>query len=82
MIKNQNILHFKDGFEKEGYLYLVLEYMENGSLSDLVKKMGKISENILKKIIYQVLIGLHYLHSQKIIHRDIKGANILLDKNL
>jgi serine/threonine protein kinase len=50
LLNHPNILKFKEGFEDEGYLYLVLEFMENGSLSDLVKKIGCLDEKILKKL--------------------------------
>ncbi|KAG5463758.1 MAG: kinase-like domain-containing protein, partial [Olpidium bornovanus] len=55
-------------------------YCENGSLTSIVKKFGKFPENLVAVYIVQVLEGLRYLHEQGVIHRDIKGANILTTK--
>lgn len=56
---------------------LVMEYMDGGSLEDLVQAGGCQDEFVLADIARQTLNGLNYLHSHKSIHRDIKPANIL-----
>lgn len=55
-----------------------MEYVDAGSLSALVRHYGRFPESLVKVYMAQVLKGLHYLHTQGVIHRDIKGANILL----
>lgn len=55
--------------------------MENGSLSNVIKKFGSFSESLTAIYITQVLRGLKYLHEQGVLHRDIKGANILTTKD-
>lgn len=65
----------------DGSLNIVLEYIENGSLSSILKKFGgKFSENLVAIYTIQILQGLVYLHSQGVVHRDIKGANLLATK--
>lgn len=54
--------------------------MENGSLANVIKKFGSFSESLTAIYITQVLRGLKYLHEQGVLHRDIKGANILTTK--
>ncbi|KAG8729498.1 hypothetical protein FRC11_008644, partial [Ceratobasidium sp. 423] len=56
-------------------------YCENGSLHNICKRFGKFPENLVAVYISQVLDGLVYLHDQGVIHRDIKGANILTNKD-
>ena len=55
--------------------------MENGSLLTVFKKFGSFSESLAAIYIVQVLKGLKYLHEQGVLHRDIKGANILTTKD-
>lgn len=59
-------------------VYIVMEFIENGSLSSLVKKYGVLPEHMVSMYMEQVLEGLAYLHRQGVIHRDIKGANLLV----
>ena len=61
-------------------LHIVLEFIENGSLQQTVRKFGSLPEILVGKYSLQVLKGLEYLHDKDIIHRDIKGANILITK--
>ncbi|KAF5018912.1 hypothetical protein F66182_9107 [Fusarium sp. NRRL 66182] len=62
-------------------LNIILEYCENGSLHSICKAYGKFPENLVGVYMTQVLQGLQYLHDQGVIHRDIKGANILTTKD-
>lgn len=68
--------------QTKSFLYIILEYVENGSLSAIIKpaKFGAFPESLVAVYITQVLEGLAYLHEQGVIHRDIKGANILTTK--
>ncbi|RPD56118.1 kinase-like protein [Lentinus tigrinus ALCF2SS1-7] len=80
-LNHPNIVKYK-GFEKTPeYLYIILEFCENGSLHNICKKFGKFPETLVGVYIAQVLEGLVYLHDQGVIHRDIKGANILTNKD-
>lgn len=58
-----------------------VRFCENGSLHNISKRFGKFPENLVAVYISQVLQGLVYLHDQGVIHRDIKGANILTNKD-
>ncbi|CAH2305733.1 myosin-IIIb isoform X1 [Pelobates cultripes] len=65
-----------------GQLWLVLELCNGGSVTDLVKSIlncGRhLDEAIISYILYGALLGLQHLHNNRIIHRDVKGNNILL----
>ena len=63
-----------------GHILTTNRYCENGSLHSISKNFGKFPENLVGLYMSQVLHGLLYLHEQGVIHRDIKGANILTTK--
>ncbi len=77
--KCKNVLSLYNAFvdPKSGMINLVIEYMDGGSLEDLVKQGGCDDERVLADIAFQTLNGLSFLHRNKNIHRDIKPANIL-----
>ena len=62
-------------------LSIFLEHMPGGSIAELVSRFGKLDESVIRKYTREVLEGLIYLHDKGIIHRDIKGQNILVDNH-
>ncbi|KAK8952064.1 Mitogen-activated protein kinase kinase kinase YODA [Platanthera zijinensis] len=62
-------------------LAVYLEYVSGGSIHKLLQEYGPFGEPIIKNYTAQILSGLAYLHCRKTVHRDIKGANILVDPN-
>ena len=78
-LDHPSIVKYLDAVQKENKIYLILEYVEGGSLATLAKK-SHLSEDTVKLYVKQVLQGLIFLHREGVIHRDIKGANILIDK--
>ncbi|XP_052753665.1 serine/threonine-protein kinase mig-15 isoform X7 [Galleria mellonella] len=68
---------------KDDQLWLVMEYCGAGSVTDLVKstKGQSLKEEWISYICREILRGLSYLHTNKVIHRDIKGQNVLLTDN-
>ncbi|KAL3999686.1 immunoglobulin heavy chain [Sarotherodon galilaeus] len=63
----------------ERTLSIFMEYMPGGSIKDQLKSYGALTENVTRRYTRQILEGVSYLHSNMIVHRDIKGANILRD---
>ena len=88
-IRHKNVIQLYEIIESKSNLYIVMEYCENGDLCTYMcerQKNKKISyffnENFIWKIFIQISIGLYYIHSKKILHRDIKTLNIFLTKEL
>jgi tRNA A-37 threonylcarbamoyl transferase component Bud32 len=79
-LKHCNVVNYL-GYSRDGNkLYLFLEYMSGGSLSSLIAKFGGcLPEVVIQKYLTQILNGLSYLHLNGVVHRDIKGANLLMD---
>ncbi|WJX90961.1 serine/threonine protein kinase [Trifolium repens] len=67
-------------FYDNGVISIILEYMDGGSMADLLNKVKTIPEPYLSAISKQVLKGLMYLHHERhIIHRDLKPSNLLIN---
>ncbi|EAS30748.3 STE/STE20/PAKA protein kinase [Coccidioides immitis RS] len=80
--QHPNIVNFLDSFlqEQNNELWVVMEYMEGGPLTDVIENNHVIQEDQIATICYETCKGLAHLHSQSIIHRDIKSDNVLLDR--
>ncbi|KAI5064165.1 hypothetical protein GOP47_0020835, partial [Adiantum capillus-veneris] len=70
-----------DKDEEAGYLYIFLEYVSGGSIQSMLERFGPFSEPLVRVYTRQLLLGLEYLHKNKIVHRDIKGGNVLVDSD-
>lgn len=77
-MKHQNIVRYLGTQRNEDFLLIFMEYVAGGSISSLLNKYGKLNETLIRVYAQQILEGLEYLHYNKIIHRDIKGANVLV----
>ncbi len=71
-LHHQNIVEYKETIQSDNALYIVLEFVENGSLLQMIKRYGCFPEPLTAVYVYQVLNGLAFLHKQGVIHRDIK----------
>ncbi|PWO20996.1 EntF, Non-ribosomal peptide synthetase [Pyrenophora tritici-repentis] len=79
--KHPNIVNFLDAFlqEEQSELWVVMEFMEGGALTDIIDNNPSITEDQIATICFETCKGLEYLHNLNIIHRDIKSDNVLLD---
>ena len=73
------VVHLLDHFENGEYIFIVMEYIKGGSLTDYMKNNKfDFTERRAAELIYQLAKGLKYLHKYGIIHRDLKPDNIML----
>ncbi|CRH03907.1 calcium-dependent protein kinase, putative [Plasmodium relictum] len=77
IMSHENIIKFKDFFEDKNKFYIVLEKCEGGELFYKIVKNKCLMENESALIVRQICCALEYLHSNNIIHRDIKAENFL-----
>ncbi|XP_031953988.1 serine/threonine-protein kinase PAK 3-like isoform X8 [Corvus moneduloides] len=75
--KNPNIVSSLDSFLVDEDLWLVMEYMDGGTLQDVVRQT-RMAEGEMAAVSRECLQGLDFLHSNRVIHRDLKSSNILL----
>ncbi|XP_078061332.1 mitogen-activated protein kinase kinase kinase kinase 3-like isoform X3 [Mustelus asterias] len=76
--KHQNIVAFFASYYRNNRMWICMEYCGGGSLQDIYQTTGPLSEKQIAYICRETLQGLQYLHGNGKMHRDIKGANILL----
>ena len=77
-LRHPFITQILDSFETDKHIFIVMEYI-CGDLLGFIRKRGKLSESVAKVIFKQIIEGLKYIHRKKIVHRDIKLDNILID---
>ena len=69
------------GDRRPSSLFIFLEYVPGGSIAGLLERFGPLETSVVSVYASQILVGLDYLHAQRVAHRDVKGANILVEKS-
>jgi tRNA A-37 threonylcarbamoyl transferase component Bud32 len=77
-LKHPNIVRAFQTDEANGLHYLVMEYLEGETLSEVLARRGRLPPAEAVRLLYQALQGLDHIHRQGLVHRDLKPANLML----
>ncbi|NXR05196.1 NEK3 kinase, partial [Sagittarius serpentarius] len=82
-MKHPNIVAYKESFEADGHLYIVMEYCDDGDLMQKIKhRRGKLfPEDTILHWFVQMCLGVKHIHDKRVLHRDIKSKNVFLTQN-
>lgn len=75
-----NLINLHGAFYNEGCVSMVLKYMDRSSLQEAMGRLGSLDEHLIRHLSRGILLGLQHLHSKKLVHRDIKPGNILVNR--
>jgi len=78
-LQHENIVQYLGSNSDNEHFNIFLEYITGGSVAAMLTSYGQLQEPLIRNFVRQILAGLSYLHGRDIIHRDIKGANVLVD---
>eukprot|EP00111_Clytia_hemisphaerica_P001839 TCONS_00005156-protein len=81
LVKHSSIIRLYEVMETERYIYLAMEYASSGEIFELLKKEGRRNETQARHMFRQIISAMEYLHQKRIVHRDLKAENLLLDEN-
>ncbi|EDO37951.1 predicted protein [Nematostella vectensis] len=81
-IKNTYVTTLLEVIETNTRMYIITDLAENGDLLEYIRTHGALTEKASRRLFRQITAGVHYIHSQDIVHRDLKCENLLLDKDL
>lgn len=79
-LMHPNIIHMLSSFETSNEIVVVTEYAQS-DLHKLLAREGSIDERRVQRLTFDLVSALYYLHSHRILHRDLKPQNILLDRD-
>jgi serine/threonine protein kinase len=82
---NNNVVRYFDSFLTKESLHIVMEFCNKGDVQSLLKKakskgLNSLREPLIWNITLQIMLGMYYIHKKKILHRDLKTANVFLEK--
>jgi len=82
-IRHKHIVGFREWFSTDRHIYIVMEYVSGGSLQSLLRKqpLSRFDDTSAKTIFRQICDGIGFCHSLRVVHRDIKLENVLMDRN-
>ncbi|KAL0123337.1 hypothetical protein PUN28_005699 [Cardiocondyla obscurior] len=78
-LRHPHIIRLYQVMETEKMIYLVTEYAPGGEIFDHLVRNGRMPEPEARRIFRQIVLAVHYLHQQRVVHRDLKAENLLLD---
>ncbi|KAL4229017.1 Serine/threonine-protein kinase sik2 [Mactra antiquata] len=82
LLSHQHIIKLYQVMETKNMLYLVSEYAPNGEIFDYIAQHGRMSEAEARKKFWQIINAVDYCHKNRVVHRDLKAENLLLDSNM
>ncbi|NWQ89926.1 NEK3 kinase, partial [Burhinus bistriatus] len=82
-MKHPNIVAYKESFEADGHLYIVMEYCDDGDLMQKIKHQGGtlFPEDMILHWFVQMCLGVKHIHDKRVLHRDIKSKNVFLTQS-